>query len=91
MHNAQQSSTQATYEIKVGGVLDAGWAEWFSGVMLTTEETGDGSRVTTLTGSIDQSALHGILARIRDLHLKLISVAVVEQGESGSHSQRGGS
>ena len=86
MHNAQQSGTDATYQITVGGVLDAKWAEWFDGLTLTIEEAGDGSRVTTLTGSIDQSALHGILARVRDLHLKLISVAVVEQGETCSHS-----
>ena len=59
------------YEIKIKGHLDPSWSEWFEGLKLTHLE-GDG---TLLSGSLpDQAALHGLLERIRDLNLTLISV-----------------
>ncbi len=59
------------YEIKVKGHLDPCWSEWFMGVKLTYLEGNE----TLLSGPLaDQAALHGILERIRDLNLKLISV-----------------
>jgi hypothetical protein len=59
------------YEIKIKGHLDARWSEWFSGMRLTHLE-GDG---TLLAGPLpDQAALHGLLERIRDLNITLISV-----------------
>jgi hypothetical protein len=59
------------YEIKLRGHLDAYWAEWFDGLTVTHDE--DGS--TVLCGPIsDQAALHGLLAKVRDLGLPLLSV-----------------
>ncbi len=63
-----------SYEIRVEGHLDTHWADWFDGLSITLEA--DGS--TRITGPIsDQSALHGLLRKVRDLGLKLISVSQV--------------
>ena len=60
------------YEIKIKGHLDPRWSDWFAGLELTyIEEDG-----TLLSGTLPgQAALHGLLERIRDLNLKLISVS----------------
>jgi hypothetical protein len=64
-----------TYLIQVEGKLDEGWSEWFRGMTVTFERAGDGSPITTLTGPVaDQAALRGILNRIWDLHLTVLSV-----------------
>jgi hypothetical protein len=64
------------YCIKVQGLLDSKWVDWFNGLKI--EQAGVDE--TTLTGPItDQSALHGILATIRDLGLTLISVQRIER------------
>ena len=65
------------YEIRRKGHLDDRWAEWFEGLAITLEEDGD----TLLTGPvIDQAALHGLLKKVRDLGLSLVSVSPVEPG-----------
>ena len=67
------------YEIRLQGRLDARWAAWFDGMTLTTEP-GNGDVLTVLRGSVvDQAALHGLLARLRDVGLPLVSVARVEE------------
>ena len=59
------------FEIKIKGHLDPGWSDWFSGLRLTQT----GGNETLLSGSLpDQAALHGLLERIRDFNLTLISV-----------------
>jgi hypothetical protein len=62
------------YTIKVEGCLDKKWADWFDGMEMNYE-----GEVTVLRGPVaDQAALHGFLARIRDLNLVLLSVERVE-------------
>ena len=62
-------------EIRVKGHLDNRWGDWFDGLTITLEENGD----TRLTGPVvDQAALHGLLKKVRDLGLPLISVMPVD-------------
>ena len=64
------SGGPAHYEIRVEGVLDSRWAAWFGGLHIERHDM-----LTVISGSLaDQSALHGLLARIGDLGLCLISV-----------------
>ena len=59
------------YEIRIRGLLDPGWSDWFAGLQVTYLEGNE----TLLAGSLpDQAALHGLLERIRDLNMTLISV-----------------
>ncbi|MFN2214651.1 MAG: hypothetical protein ACK2UE_16385 [Anaerolineales bacterium] len=67
------------YEIKIKGYLDQRWEEWFAGLKLTYLEGDE----TLLSGTLpDQAALHGLLERVRDLNMTLISVT------SGSSSKQ---
>ncbi len=68
----------ATYQIKVPGELDESWSDWAGGMTITVESEGDGPPVTTLTGTVDQAALQGLLRRLYSLGLPLISVIWVE-------------
>ena len=59
------------YQIRVKGVLDSGWSAWFEGLWVTNDEAGQ----TVFAGPVaDQAALHGLLAKIRDLGLELLEV-----------------
>ena len=65
----------ATYTIKVQGRLDADWSAWFDNLNVTVTSSDNGPAITTLSGPVvDQVALHGLLARIRDLGLPLLLV-----------------
>jgi hypothetical protein len=67
------------YEIRLKGHLNNRWADWFEGLTITLEEDGN----TLLTGPvIDQAALHGVLKKVRDLGLPLVSVSPVEHGQA---------
>jgi hypothetical protein len=70
----------ATYQIKVPGHLDEGWTEWDGRMTVTVESENDGQPVTTLTGSVDQAALQGLLRRLYSLGLPLISVICIDCG-----------
>ena len=73
------------FEIKIKGHLDQGWSEWFSGLRLTYTEVDE----TLLSGPLpDQSALHGLLERIRDLNLTLISVTNCGQFKQDSDKEK---
>jgi hypothetical protein len=69
------------YEIRIQGTLSPEWAEWFDGMEMDLEA----DDVTVLAGPVpDQAALHGLLARVRDLNLTLISVNLSSrQGPTG--------
>jgi hypothetical protein len=72
------------YEIHVGGRLGERWASWFDGMTLTAGDDG----TTVLTGQVaDQSALHGILARLRDLGLPLLKVVRLDDEAPAKQGQ----
>ncbi len=69
MKNQRAVNAPELYEIRVAGHLSAIWAARFEGLSMQHQPEGE----TVLSGLLDQAALHGVLARIRDLGLKLIS------------------
>ena len=67
------------YQIRLKGHLGSQWTDWFDGLTITLAEDGD----TLLTGPvIDQAALHGLLKKVRDLGMPLLSVNRVQIGET---------
>ena len=74
--NRKTDSSQAmVYQMRLQGHLGRQWTEWFGGLTITLEENGD----TLLTGPVvDQAALHGLLRKVRDLGMPLLSVNHVE-------------
>jgi hypothetical protein len=76
--------SQAYYKIRIKGQLSLSWAEAFEGMQLTHTRCGD----TLIAGILaDQAALHGLLARIRDLNLTLISVNRIKPERAASRRQ----
>jgi hypothetical protein len=74
----------AYYEIRVEGLLDRHWEAWFGGLQFKS----DGAQ-TVISGLLpDQPALHGLLAKIRDLGLCLISVRQLDRDETEEQDQR---
>jgi hypothetical protein len=83
MTKAEQRPTlyrPVTYRIKVPGYLDKSWSDWAGGMAITFENEGEGPPITTLTGTVDQAALHGLLRRLYSLGIPLISVNCVDCG-----------
>jgi hypothetical protein len=69
----------ACYQIRVRGAIDPHWSDWFDGMAITYDASGD----TLLIGPLaDQAALYGVLHRIRNLGLVLLAVARLEKGDS---------
>ena len=74
---------QATYQIRVQGWIDKRWSIWFDEMTITPASTSDDTPVTVLTGLVpDQATLRGILNRLWDLNLQLISVTLVDADHS---------
>lgn len=71
-HSSNRDADQPmAYQIRIKGHLGSQWTEWFEGLTITLEADGD----TLLTGTvIDQAALHGLLKKVRDLGMPLLSV-----------------
>lgn len=77
MKSQEKWQGPARYEIIVKGLLGNQWLSWFEGVSIQSE-----SSFTTITADMpDQSALHGLIARVRDLGLPLISVKRIEKND----------
>ena len=67
------------YQIRIKGHLGRHWADWFGGMTITLEENGE----TCVTGPVvDQAALHGLLRRVRDLGMPLLSVIPLTPGDA---------
>jgi len=80
--NKTNSSQPLVYQIRIEGHLGQQWIDWFDGLSITLEENGD----TLLTGPVtDQAALHGLLKKVRDLGLPLVSISRVQFNETHPH------
>jgi hypothetical protein len=67
------------YQIRIKGQLGRHWTDWFGGLTITLEDNGE----TLLTGPVvDQAALHGLLRKVRDLGVPLLSVSRVKPGQA---------
>jgi hypothetical protein len=81
MSNKPTSNTKV-YEIRLKGHLEARWVKWFDGMSITLDDNGN----TLLSGPVaDQAALHGLLKKVRDLGLALLSVNSVEPDAEEVH------
>ncbi len=79
MSNESNSSNEKAepliYQIRIKGHLDRKWADWFAGLSITSQASGE----TLLTGPVlDQAALHGLLRKVRDVGLPLVAVIRIE-------------
>ena len=76
--SSDEQQKRGRYEIRLKGHLEARWSAWFDGLSLTRENDG----TTILSGSVvDQAALHGLLQKVRDLGLPLLSVTCIDPGQ----------
>lgn len=77
MVDDRSGGERAIYQIRVRGIIERQWSAWFGDLEIVPLETGE----TLLRGPIvDQAALHGILSKIRDLNLPLVSIHQAEKG-----------
>jgi hypothetical protein len=78
--NSESENAQSmVYQIRIKGHLGREWTDWFEGLTITLEDNGE----TLLTGPVvDQAALHGLLKKVRDLGIPLVSVSPVKPGQT---------
>ena len=76
---ASEKAQTLVYQIRIQGQLGHEWTDWFGGLTITLEDNGE----TLLTGLVvDQAALHGVLRKVRDVGMPLLSVSRVEPGQA---------
>jgi len=81
----KKSNQPHCYEIRLQGHLNGQWTDWFEGLTITMEVDG----TTLLTGPVvDQASLHGLLRKIRDLGMPLVSICPVQPSNFGSSSYK---
>lgn len=81
----RDQSEPFVYQIRIEGHLRSGWTDWFEGLTLTFEENGN----TLITGPVvDQAALHGLLRKVRDLGIPLLSVIRIRDQEFPNKGER---
>ncbi len=81
--SSEKQNQQLYYEIRLKGYLDSQWTDWFEGLTITLEEDG----TTLLSGLVvDQASLHGLLKKIRDLGIPLVSICPGQPKFIGSSS-----
>ena len=79
-------SQPMVYQIRIKGHLGRHWTDWFGGLTITLEDNGE----TLLTGPVvDQAALHGVLKKVRDVAMPLLSVNRVTPGQAGASDANG--
>lgn len=79
LSSKMEQDSPRVYQIRIEGHLSSQWTDWFGGLTVTLEDNGN----TLLTGPvIDQAALHGLLKKVRDLGMPLVSVIPVEPGSA---------
>ena len=79
-HSEFDPGQPTIYQIRIKGHLGCQWTDWFDGLTITLD-----NGETLLTGSVvDQAALHGVLKKVRDLGMPLLSVGCVEPGQAGA-------
>jgi len=84
--NLKIDSDQAlVYQIRVKGHIDPRWTDWFGGLTITLEDSGN----TSIAGLVaDQAALHGLLRKVRDLGTVLLSVNIVEPDQTDGNQEK---
>jgi hypothetical protein len=79
INSGSEKAQPLVYQIRIKGHLGRQWTNWFGGLTITLENNGE----TLLTGPVvDQAALHGLLRKVRDLGVPLLSVSRVELGQA---------
>ena len=87
IYSGSEKAQPLVYQIRIKGHLGREWTDWFGGLIITLEDNGD----TLLTGPVvDQAALYGLLKKVRDVGIPLLSVIEVQCNENHRyHSKKG--